>query len=89
MGGISRAGNERLRALLVSGAMAVIQSAERPGSKLATEWLLKLLARKPKKVVAVALANKMARMIWAMMTTGEAYRRPVAAGAAHRSAVAA
>jgi transposase len=81
MGGISKAGHERLRALLVNGAMAVIRAAERPGSKLATEWLLRLLARKPKKVAAVALANKMARMIWAMMTTGEAYRRPAAAGA--------
>ncbi len=87
MGGISRAGNERLRALLVSGAMAVIQATERTGSKLATEWLLKLLARRPKKVAAVALANKMARMIWAMMTTGEAYRRPAAAAAVRLSAV--
>ena len=87
MGGISKAGHERLRALLVSGAMAVIRAAERPGSKLLTEWLRQLLARKPKKVAAVALANKMARMIWAMMTTGEAYRQPGAAGAARRAAV--
>ena len=87
MGGISKAGHERLRALLVNGAMSVIRAAERPGSKLATPWLLGLLARRPKKVAAVALANKMARMIWAMMTTGEAYRRPVAAGAARRPAV--
>jgi transposase len=86
MGGISRAGHERLRALLVSGAMAVIRMAERPGSKLATPWPLAMLARRPKKVVAVALANKMARMIWAMMTTGEAYRWPVAAGTARRPA---
>ena len=87
MGGISRAGNERLRALLVSGAMSVIQAAKQVGSKLATEWLLKLLARRPKKVAAVALANKMARMIWAMMTAGEVYRRPAAATAARLSAV--
>ena len=87
MGGISRAGNERLRALLVSGAMAVIGASERAGSKLATEWLLKLLARRPKKVAAVALANKMARMIWAMMTTGEAYRRPGTPAAARLAAV--
>lgn len=93
LGGISRAGNERLRALLVSGAMAVIRAAERAGSKLATEWLLKLLARRPKKVAAVApafagagSANKMARMIWAMMTTGEAYRQPAAPAAARLSA---
>jgi transposase len=87
MGGTSRAGHERLRALLVSGAMAVIRAAERPGSKLATDWLLRLLARRPKKVAAVALANKMARMIWAMMTTGETYRGPAAAGAARCPAV--
>jgi transposase len=87
MGGISRAGHERLRALLVNGATAVIRAAERPGSQLATPWLLGLLARKPKKVAAVALANKMARMIWAMMTTGEAYRRPATAAAARRPAV--
>lgn len=86
LGGISRAGHERLRALLVNGATAVIKAAERPGSKLATAWLLRLLARKPKKLAAVALANKMARMIWAMMTTGEAYRWPAAAGTSPRPA---
>jgi transposase len=76
LGGISRAGHERLRALLVSGAMAVIRAAARPGSRLATAWLRNLLGRKPRKVAAVALANKMARIIWAMMMTGEAYRLP-------------
>ena len=75
MGGISRAGNERLRRLLVTGATAVIRCRHRPGNKQTTEWLLRLLARKPRKVVAVALANKMARMVWAMMTSGEVYRR--------------
>jgi transposase len=85
MGGISRAGNERLRSLLVEGAMSVITAVERHGSKLATPWLLAMLARRPKKVVAVALANKMARMIWAMMTRREAYRRP-AAGAGRSAA---
>jgi transposase len=87
LGGISRAGHERLRALLVSGAMSVIRAAERPGGKLMTEWLRQLLARKPKKVAAVALANKMARMIWAMMTSGEAYRAPGSAGAGRVTAV--
>jgi transposase len=82
MGGISRAGNERLRRLLVTGATAVIRFAVRPGNKQATEWLVKLLARKPRKLVAVALANKIARTVWAMMTSGEVYRRqPVVAGA--------
>ncbi len=73
LGGISRAGNERLRQLLVLGAMAVIRYAK-PGSKTASPWLLALLERKPRKLAAVALANKMARIVWAMMATGEAYR---------------
>ncbi|WP_240314400.1 hypothetical protein [Acidiphilium sp. JA12-A1] len=65
--------------MLVVGAMAVIRFAK-PGSKSATAWLLQLLERKPRKVAAIALANKMARIIWAMMARGEAYRRqPVAA----------
>lgn len=75
MGGISRAGNNRLRQLLVLGATAVIQHAARPGSKTASPWLLALLQRRPRKLVAVALANKIARIAWAMMTSGEAYRR--------------
>jgi transposase len=73
LGGISRAGNERLRQLLVVGATAVIKTAK-PGRKGASAWLLNLLERKPRKLAAVALANKMARIIWAMMTRGEAYR---------------
>jgi transposase len=78
MGRISKAGNERLRQLLVVGAMAVIRFAK-PGSKSASAWLLQLLERKPRKLAAVALANKMARIIWAMMARGEAYRRlPIA-----------
>jgi transposase len=80
MGGISRAGNERLRRLLVTGATAVIRFAVRPGNKSASEWLVKLLQSKPHKLVAVALANKTARIVWAMMTSGETYRRPPAAG---------
>jgi transposase len=75
MGGISRAGNERLRRLLVTGATSVIRFATRPGHKQASEWLLKLLQRKPRKLVAVALANKMARTAWAMMMSGEVHRR--------------
>jgi len=82
MGGISRAGHERLRALLVSGATAVINAAMRPGGRQMTEWLRTLLLRKPRKLVAVALANKMARAAWAMMTRGETYRRPVTAAGA-------
>ena len=81
MGGISRAGNKRLRVLLVSGATAVINAAMRPGSKLPTEWLRALLQRKPRKLVAVALANKMARTAWAMMMSAEDYRRTAAVAA--------
>ena len=73
MGGISRAGDERLRRLLVVGATAVIRQAA-AGRGQASAWLLNLLQRRPRKVVAVALANKMARVAWAMMTSGEAYR---------------
>ena len=78
MGGISRAGNERLRVLLVAGATSVINAAMRTDSKQMTEWLRALLARKPRKVVAVALANKMARIAWVLMTRGEVFRRPAA-----------
>jgi len=74
LGGISRAGNSRLRQLLVLGATAVIAQASKPG-RSASPWLKQLLARKPRKLAAVALANKMARIAWAMMTRGEAFRR--------------
>ena len=72
-GKISRQGDESLRRLLVLGATAVIRQAK-PGR--AAPWLLALLARKPKKLAAVALANKMARIIRAMMVSGETYRHP-------------
>jgi transposase len=72
-GKISREGDESLRRLLVLGATAVIQQAK---AGRASAWLLGLLARKPKKLAAVALANKMARIIWAMMVSGETYRHP-------------
>jgi transposase len=81
MGGISRAGNERLRVLLIAGATSVINAAMRPGSNLMTEWLRALLQRKPRKLVAVALANKMARVAWALMMRGEV-RPATATGAA-------
>jgi transposase len=77
LGGISRAGNRYLRQMLVVGAMAVIRHAERHGTKRA--WLIQLLARRATKVAAVALANKTARMVWALMTSGERYREPTVA----------
>jgi transposase len=65
--------------LLVFGATSVINHAMRPGSKLMTEWMRALLQR---KLAAVALANKIARTAWAMMRSGETYRRPSAAAGA-------
>jgi transposase len=75
LGGITKQGNRYLRQLLVVGALAVIRYAERHGTR--RPWLMQLLARRTTKIAAVALANKMARMIWAIMTSGEAYREPV------------
>ena len=64
-----------LRRLLVLGATAASSKAK-PGRTSA--WLLALLARKPKRLAALALANKMARIIWAMLISGELYRPTVA-----------
>lgn len=77
LGGITKAGNRYLRQMLVVGAMAVIRQIERSGAK--RPWLVQLLARRKIKVAAVALANKTARTIWAMMISGEHYREPAAA----------
>ena len=74
LGGITKQGNRYLRQLLVVGALAVIRYAERHGSR--RPWLVQLMARRSTKIAAVALANKNARMIWAIMTSGEAYREP-------------
>jgi transposase len=73
LGHISKAGNERLRSLMVLGATSVIKVCT-PGSNKGSPWLKQLLERKPRKLAAVALANKMARIIWAMMASGKAYR---------------
>jgi transposase len=74
MGGISRAGHERLRSLFVLGATSVINATQRSGNHCTTAWLTNLLQRKPRKLVAVALANKMARIAWAMLSRGQTYR---------------
>jgi transposase len=79
LGGITKQGERYLRQLLVVGALAVIRYAQRHGTK--RPWLVHLLARRTPKIAAVALANKMARMIWAMMMTGERYREPMVAAA--------
>lgn len=77
LGGITKQGDRYLRQLLVVGAVAVIRYAQRNGAR--RPWLVKLLARRTPKVAAVALANKNARMVWAIMTSGERYREPLVA----------
>ena len=72
LGTITRAGDETLRSLLVVGATAVIQQARR-GRGQPSPWLVALLKRKPPKLAAVALANKIARIAWKLMLTGEPY----------------
>ena len=80
LGSISKQGDRYLRSLFTAGALAVIRYAKLHGTKH-RPWLTALLARRPTKVAAIALANKMARMAWAMMTRGERYKEPVALAA--------
>ena len=80
LGRISKMGNPMLRSLLVTGATSVLWRAR--GNPNAPRWLTALLARRPFKVVAVALANKMARIIWAVLTKGGTYRNPGAVSGA-------
>lgn len=75
LGGISKRGDGYLRSLLVAGSLAVIRYAQRNGTK--RPWLVKLLERRTSKIAAVAMANKIARMVWALMIRGESYREPL------------
>ena len=68
--GISKRGDKYLRKLLVNGAHSVIQNAREPGP-----WVTDLLKRRPINVTSVALANKMARIIWAVLAHGRPYRK--------------
>ncbi len=80
LGSISKRGDRYLRGLFTAGALAVIRYAKIHGTGH-RPWLTALLARRPTKVAAIALANKIARMAWAMMARGERYREPVALAA--------
>ena len=76
LGKISKMGQRDLRRLLIIGAMSAIQATQRRGGVSNGSWLARMLARKPKMLVAVALANKMARMAWAIMAHGGVYKTP-------------
>ena len=80
LGRTAKMGQRDIRRLLIIGAMAVVNSAARHGAPEGS-WLERMLAKKPKMLVAIALANKMARGIWAMMTKQEDYRHPEAVAA--------
>ena len=77
LGPISKQGDRYLRRILVVGAHSVLRRAKQNPQKY--PWLAQLLARRPFKVVAVALANKMARIAWALLANGGHYRPRLAA----------
>jgi transposase len=80
LGNITKRGDRYQRSLFTAGALAVIRYAKIHGTKH-RPWLTALLARRPTKVAAIALANKLARMAWSMMSKGERYREPAALAA--------
>jgi len=77
LGSISKQGDRYLRSLFTAGALAIIRYAKIHGTKR-RPWLTALLARRPTKIAAIALANKIARMAWVMMARSERYKEPVA-----------
>jgi transposase len=86
LGSISKQGDRYLRRLLVLGAISIVGSARARPAKY--PWVTELLGRRPAKVVAVALANKMARIAWAVLAKGETYRAPTHSSAAAIAAAA-
>src|SRR3954469_6558079 len=86
LGSITKQGDRYLRRLLVVGAISIVRTARMRPDKY--PWVIELLARRPAKVVAVALANKMARIAWAVLAKGETYRAPARSGNAAIAAAA-
>ena len=80
LGSISKRGDRYLRSLFTTGALAVIRYAKIHGTRH-RPWLTALLTRRPTKVAAIAIANKIARMAWAIMAKGERYKEPAALAA--------
>jgi transposase len=78
LGATSKMGERTLRRLLIIGSSAVVLQASKRGAPEGS-WLAKMLARKPRMLVTVALANKTARIVWALLTKQEVYKAPVAA----------
>jgi transposase len=78
LGSITRMGERSLRRLLIIGSSAVVRQAARRGAPKGS-WLERMLARKPRMLVSVALANKTARIVWALLIRKEDYRAPAAA----------
>ena len=78
LGRISKMGQRDVRRLLIIGAMTVVRWAVRRGAPPGS-WLARMLARKPRMLVAVALANRMARIAWALMMNKQAYKEPAPA----------
>ena len=80
LGRITKTGNREIRRLLVLGATSMVYRAEQWNSVVGA-WTRGVLQRRPVRLVTVALANKMARIVWALLTKGEVYKAPIAATA--------
>jgi transposase len=78
LGAVSKRGERTIRRLLILGASAVVRWASQRGAPEGS-WLARMLARKPQMLVTVALANKMARIVWALLVKGGVYRAPAVA----------
>ncbi len=86
LGSISKMDERTIRRLLIIGVSSIVRQAYRFGAP-AGSWLERMLARKPRMLVSVALANKMARMVWALLAKNEGYRAPAAVAAYVKAAV--